>query len=67
MSYFDPLYCKLKDGREMVAWSVNESDETMTVFPVADLETYDAEFQNYQTVPNSDVLRTDRNRTVAFV
>jgi hypothetical protein len=65
--YFDPLYCKLNDGREMVVWSDNEDDETMTVFPVADLIGYDAEFQSYLTVPYSAVIRTDRNRTVAFI
>lgn len=65
--YFNPLYCKLKDGREMIVWSDNETEETVTVFPETDLASYAAEYQCYETVPYSAVLRTDRNRTVAYL
>lgn len=67
MSYFNPLYCKLHDGREMVVYSDNDDRQTMHVFPVADLDTYDAEHQSYEEVPYSSVKCTDRNRAVAFM
>lgn len=60
-------YCKLKDGREMVVWSDNTDEETMHVYPVQDLIRYDAEYQMYEEVKYSDVLRTDTNRTVAYL
>jgi len=65
--YFNNLYCLLKDGRKMVCWSDNECEETMSVFPESDLEFYDAEFQSFETVPYSDVVRTDRNRIAAYL
>ncbi len=67
MSYLTPLFCKLNDGREMVVFSDNEAQETRHVFPVADLDGYDAEFQCFEEVPYSAVHRTDRNRVSAFI
>jgi hypothetical protein len=60
------LFAKLTDGREVVVWSDNETEETVTVYPVADLPNFDAEVQSFETIPYSQVVRTDRNRTVAF-
>lgn len=60
------LFAKLTDGSNVVVWSDNENDETMTVYPMADHPHFDAEFANFSTVPYSQVVRTDRNETVAF-
>ncbi len=59
-------YCKLKDGRHMVLWSDNTTEETMSVFAVADLQGFNAEHQVFEQVPYSAVLRTDSNRAIAF-
>lgn len=59
-------YCRLKDGRQMVVFSDNIDAETMHVFPVADLPDFDAEWQRFEEVPYSAVLRTDTNPSVAF-
>lgn len=64
---FNPTYCKLKDGREMVVFSDNADEETMHVFPVRELEGFDAEYIISEEVPYSAVARTDRNRTVAYL
>lgn len=37
----------------MVVFSDNEAQETMHVFPVADLDGYDAEFQSFEEVPSA--------------
>lgn len=61
-----PLYCRLKDSREMVVFSDNSERETMHVFPVAELNGFNPEFQRFEEVPYSAVACTDRNRVVAF-
>lgn len=42
--YRNWCYCKLKTGEIMVVFIDNEDRETMHVFPVSELEDYDAEF-----------------------
>lgn len=64
---FNPLYCLLKDGRKMVVWSDNEEEETMSVFSLDELGAFDPEYQCYETVSYSEVLRTDRNKVVAYL
>jgi hypothetical protein len=60
-------YCKLVDGREMVVWSDNTDTETYDVFPVSELEYFDAEYLSTIEVPYADVVRTDHNRIVAYL
>ena len=48
--YFYPLFALLKDGRQMVVYSDNDDEGTVTVFPAAELPFYDAEFTLMETV-----------------
>jgi hypothetical protein len=50
----------------MVLYSDNPDDATMHVFSVEDLEGFDAEWERFEIVPYSAVLRTDTNRVAAF-
>lgn len=59
-------FCKLKDGREMVVFSDN-LDGTMHVVDVADHDSgIEAEWYNPVRVTETEILRTDTNRAVAF-
>ena len=64
---FNPTYCKLKDDREMVVFSDNTDKETMHVFPMRELEGFDAESICCVEVPYSAIARTDRNRVAAYL
>jgi len=59
-------YCKLKDGRQMVVFSDNNIERTMDVFPVEELEHFDAEYLSTINVSYDDVDRTDTNRIIAY-
>lgn len=48
-------YCKLKDGRVMIVWSDNTTEETMNLYPVADELTFEAEYDMTTEVDYSDI------------
>jgi hypothetical protein len=54
-------YCKLKDGRIMVVFSENTNEETIDLYPLEDLEEFDADFLQLTTVPYSEIAETDTN------
>lgn len=64
--YFYPLFALLKDGRQMVVYSDNDDEGTVTVFPAAELPFYDAEFTLMETVKSTEVVRMERDRDTAF-
>lgn len=59
-------FCKLKDGRKMVVFSDNDTEETMDVFPVEELEHFDAEYLTTINVSYNDIERTDTNMVIAY-
>lgn len=58
--YRDWTYVNMKDGRVLVVFSDNRINGvgTLNVFPVSELEHFDAEFLTTETVDASDVLKT---------
>lgn len=67
-----PIFCKLKDGREMVVFSDNIEQQTMHVYPAEDYdrasfpEGCSAEWLSLIEVRYDEIERTDTNRTAAF-
>jgi hypothetical protein len=64
--YFNPLYALLQSGRQVVVYSDNTDEGTVTVFSVDDLPSFDAEFTMFNTIKTDEVVRMDRDRDVAF-
>ncbi|SFF32503.1 hypothetical protein [Paracidovorax wautersii] len=64
--YFNPLFALLKDGRQVVVYSDNTDEGTVTIFPVADLPSFDAELMMFESILKAEVVRMDRDRDIAF-
>jgi len=58
-------YCKLKNGKIMVVWSDNQTEETMELYKLSELDIASPRFyKNLTTVPYSKIDRTDTNLSV---
>lgn len=64
--YFDPLFALLKNGSQVVIYSDNTDEGTVTVFPLAGLEDYDAEHVMLNTISATNVIRMGRDRATVF-
>ena len=58
-------YCKLKNGKIMVVWSDNKTEETMELYKLSELDVASPRFyKNLTTVPYSEIDMTDTNLSV---